>query len=69
MFSNVTSNPTSQITGKERDKSGLDYFGARFFSGAFGRFTSPDSENFGTDITDRQPECIFICSDFANNFR
>ena len=32
-----------QFTGKERDaESGLDYFGARYFSGAQGRFTSPD---------------------------
>ena len=31
------------ITGKERDtETGLDYFGARYFSGAQGRFTSPD---------------------------
>src|SRR5690348_11967740 len=33
----------SRCTGKERDtESGLDYFGARYFSGAQGRFTSPD---------------------------
>jgi RHS repeat-associated protein len=32
-----------QFTGKERDaETGLDYFGARYFSGAQGRFTSPD---------------------------
>jgi RHS repeat-associated protein len=32
-----------QDTGKERDaETGLDYFGARYFSGAQGRFTSPD---------------------------
>ena len=31
------------FTGKERDaESGLDYFGARYFSAAQGRFTSPD---------------------------
>ncbi|MBI5085836.1 MAG: RHS repeat-associated core domain-containing protein, partial [Acidobacteria bacterium] len=31
------------ITGKERDgETGLDYFGARYYSGAQGRFTSPD---------------------------
>ena len=50
----LTSNRTSQLgygavgpklrfTGKERDaETGLDYFGARYFSGAQGRFTSPD---------------------------
>ena len=32
-----------QFTGKERDReTGLDYFGARYFSGDQGRFTSPD---------------------------
>jgi RHS repeat-associated protein len=35
--------PTMRFTGKERDaESGLDYFGARYFSGAQGRFTGPD---------------------------
>jgi len=38
-----TDNPTQKFTGKERDaESGLDYFGARYFSGAQGRFTSSD---------------------------
>ena len=33
----------SRSTSKERDaETGLDYFGARYFSGAEGRFTSPD---------------------------
>jgi RHS repeat-associated protein len=32
-----------EFTGKERDaETGLDFFGARYFSGAQGRFTSPD---------------------------
>lgn len=40
------------FTGKERDaESGLDYFGARYFSGAHGRFTSPDSP-----FADQKPE-------------
>ena len=31
------------FTGKERDvDTGLDYFGARYYAGAQGRFTSPD---------------------------
>ena len=31
------------FTGKERDQeSGLDFFGARYYGGALGRFTSPD---------------------------
>lgn len=34
----------ADFPGKERDtETGLDYFGARYFSGAMGRFTSPDS--------------------------
>src|SRR5262245_42052494 len=32
-----------EFTGKERDgETGLDNFGARYFSGPEGRFTSPD---------------------------
>jgi hypothetical protein len=34
-------------TGKERDtETGLDYFGARYYSAAQGRFTSPDPLNW-----------------------
>ena len=34
----------TEFTGKERDsETGLDYFGARYYSGAQGRFTSPDN--------------------------
>jgi RHS repeat-associated protein len=32
----------SRSSGKERDETGLDYFGARYYSGPQGRFTSPD---------------------------
>jgi RHS repeat-associated protein len=40
--------PTQRFTGKERDtvETGLDYFGARYFSGAMGRFTGPDPQEF-----------------------
>ncbi len=35
--------PAQMFTGQMRDgETGLDYFGARYFSGAQGRFTSPD---------------------------
>lgn len=35
-----------RFTGKERDnETGLDYFGARYYSSAQGRFTSPDPQN------------------------
>jgi RHS repeat-associated protein len=34
---------SAKFTGKERDaETGLDFFGARYFSGAQGRFTTPD---------------------------
>jgi RHS repeat-associated protein len=41
---NPTSDPNHyKFTGKERDaESGLDYFGARYYSSSMGRFTSPD---------------------------
>ncbi|HWQ54666.1 MAG TPA: RHS repeat-associated core domain-containing protein [Bryobacteraceae bacterium] len=41
-----------EFTSKERDaETGLDYFGARYFSGAQGRFTSPDEP-----FADQHPE-------------
>jgi len=44
-----------QFTSKERDnESGLDYFGARYYSSAQGRFTSVDPENAGADPGDPQ---------------
>jgi RHS repeat-associated protein len=37
------SSAPQKFTGKERDQeTGLDYFGARYYSGAEGRFTCPD---------------------------
>lgn len=45
----MTATATIRFTGKERDaESGLDYFGARYFSGAQGRFTSPDPKQFNS---------------------
>jgi RHS repeat-associated protein len=42
--------PRVKFTGKERDaETGLDYFGARYFSGAQGRFTTPDKLNVTDD--------------------
>jgi RHS repeat-associated protein len=39
----TTSNNTVKFTGKYRDtESGLDYFGARYYANAMGRFMSPD---------------------------
>jgi RHS repeat-associated protein len=42
--SNSSDNINQKFTGKERDQeTGLDYFGARYYGSALGRFTSPDS--------------------------
>ncbi len=44
-----------RCTGKEWDgESGIDFFGARYFSGAQGRFTSPDPKSAGEDISNPQ---------------
>jgi RHS repeat-associated protein len=43
-----------QFTGKERDETGLDYFGARYYSGALGRFTSPDPKAESARLEDPQ---------------
>ena len=44
-----------QFTGKERDaETGLDFFGARYFSSPQGRFTSPDSGNAGASKNNPQ---------------
>ncbi len=41
---------SQKFTGKERDaETGLDYFGARYMSGAMGRFTSVDPVKITTD--------------------
>lgn len=43
------------FTGKERDvETGLDYFGARYLSGAMGRFTSPDAPLVDQHVGDPQ---------------
>jgi RHS repeat-associated protein len=43
-----------RFTGQERDDTGLDFFQARYYSAPLGRFTSPDPENAGVDLTDPQ---------------
>lgn len=43
------------LTSKERDiETGLDYFGARYYSSTQGRFTSPDEPFIGQDEPDPQ---------------
>ena len=55
MLRSAASNRTSQFTGKERDtETGLDYFMARYFSSAQGRFTSPDPLLASARLTDPQ---------------
>lgn len=45
----------SRSSGKERDsESGLDYFGARYYSSNIGRFMSPDQSNWGVDFYNPQ---------------
>jgi RHS repeat-associated protein len=44
-----------KFTGQERDsETGLDYFHARYYSAAQGRFQGPDPENAGASLTDPQ---------------
>jgi RHS repeat-associated protein len=44
-----------KFTGQERDsETGLDFFQARYYGSALGRFTSPDPMNAGADPTNPQ---------------
>jgi len=54
--------PRVKFTGKERDaETGLDYFGARYFSGAQGRWTSPDPLHFQAEmLTDPQRFNLYV---------
>ena len=36
--------------GKERDETGLDYFGARYYSNGLGRFITPDWADKATAV-------------------
>ncbi len=51
----VPGNVTERFTGKERNpETGLDYFGVRYYSGAQGRFTSPDKPLLDQSAKDPQ---------------
>jgi RHS repeat-associated protein len=51
----MSMHPPLGVTGKERDaETGLDSFGARYYSGAQGRFTSPDEPFIDQDESDPQ---------------
>ncbi len=57
---------TEKFTGKERDgETGLDFFGARYYSGAQGRFGSPDPDNRGGDVL--EPQSLNAYSYALNN--
>lgn len=48
-----TSDIDTKFTGQIRDnETGMDYFNARYFTNALGRFNSPDPGNVGADPTD-----------------
>lgn len=58
--------PAQKFTGKERDQeTGLDYFGARYFAGAQGRFTSADAPL--ADQHPRNPQTWNLYSYARNN--
>jgi len=58
---------TQKLTGKERDaETGLDFFGARYFSGSQGRFTSPDPVKVTPDRL-RDPQQFNLYTDARNN--
>ncbi len=48
-------NVNQKFTGQERDtETNLDFFQARYYGSALGRFTSPDPGNAGAHLTDPQ---------------
>jgi len=52
-----------QFTGKERDaETGLDYFGARYFSAAQGRMTSPDPFMITMQAEDSQQLAAYLAN-------
>ena len=60
-----------QFTGKERDReTGLDYFGARYYSGAQGRFTTPDWSTTSQPVPYadlRNPQSLNLYAYVGNN--
>ena len=58
-----------RFTGKERDTTGLDYYGARWYDSKVGRFFTPDPELFKTPDLAKQssPQLINPYSYCVNN--
>ena len=51
----ISSRMSQKFTGQPHDNgTGLDYFGARFYSASLGRFTSPDPSPLGISLRDPQ---------------
>jgi RHS repeat-associated protein len=62
-----TDNVNQKFTGKERDQeTGLDYFGARYYGSALGRFTSPDPVVITTERL-MNPQQLNLYAYVANN--
>ena len=58
-----------KFTGKERDaETGLDYFGARYYGSAQGRFTSPDPSRLSAFIDSPQSWNMYMYA-YNNPFR
>jgi RHS repeat-associated protein len=59
------------FAGKERDaESGLDYFGARYYGSALGRFTSPDWSSKASPVPYAKldnPQSLNLYSYVGNN--
>lgn len=55
LFGPGTDQIDEKFTGQKHDQeTGLDFFQARYYSAALGRFTSPDPANIGADPSDPQ---------------
>src|SRR5581483_12333272 len=51
----LTTDVSQKFTGQFRDtETGIDFFNARYFGAAQGRFNSPDPMNAGADLSDPQ---------------
>jgi len=51
----------TRCTGQKRDnETGLDYFGARYFSAPLGRFTSPDKPLLDQHVADPQSWNLYV---------
>src|SRR5258707_13032986 len=62
-----TSNNHYKFTGKERDsETGLDYFGARYYSNGLGRWITPDWAAIATAVPERVGYSIIMSEEYEN---